>query len=150
MSKEFDITERDERVDLLEATMLENFPIAECPINDIFLDGIYGREMLANKDTLIVSKIHRTEHLFILLKGKIAIFLDDGEVLHLEAPYRGVTKPGTRRVGYVIEDVVWLTIHANPDNESVDEIEERIIEPHTNELITDEMRQRIFSITNKS
>ena len=149
MISETDITERNNQIDLLEAEMVGNFPIAECPINNIFLDGIYGREMLAKKDTLIVSKIHRTEHLFILLKGKIAIFLEDGEVLHLEAPYRGVTKPGTRRVGYVIEDVIWLNIHANPNNETVDEIEQRIIEPHTNELLTDEMRNKILSITNK-
>jgi len=94
-------------IDELEAAMLENFDAVECPINDHFAEGIYGREMLAPKGTLITSKIHKTEHLFILLKGKIAIHLQNGEEVILEAPYIGVTKAGTRRVGYVMEDVSW-------------------------------------------
>jgi len=72
--------------------------------------GIYTRALTMPKDTLNFSKIHIETHPFALLKGKISVF--DGEkVVLLEAPYKGVTMAGTKRVAYVHEEVVWITFH---------------------------------------
>jgi hypothetical protein len=57
----------------------------------------------------------------------------------IEAPYDGMTEPGTRRVLDVLEDTVFITVHYNPTNtEDLEELEEWIIEPHTNHLIQNE------------
>jgi len=127
--------DRDNQIDQLESVMINNFPVIDCPIRHFFTDGLYAREMSAPADSLITSKIHKTEHLFILSKGSLCVWDENGNEVILEAPYIGITKAGTRRVAYIIEDVVWTTFHANPENENEIEIEERIIEKHDNELL---------------
>lgn len=122
-----------EIIDELEAKMLST-PQVECPVIHIFTPGLYLREMNVPRGTLLTSKIHKTEHPFILSKGTVRIWLD-GDVFAISAPYCGITKPGTRRIIYAIEDSTWTTMHSNPDNENEIEIEERIIEKHDNIFI---------------
>ena len=95
------------------------------------------------KDSVITSKIHKTEHPFIVSKGVVSVSIDAGEWQLIEAPYSGITKPGTRRILWVHEDTIWTTIHANPDNENENEIEERIIEKHENPLLNIKEKERL-------
>jgi hypothetical protein len=102
--------------------------------------------------TLLTSKIHKTEHPFIVSKGKLNVFLN-GEMQYIEAPYSGVTKPGTRRVIYILEDCIWTTFHPLPyitgkennlSEEDIkkitDSIEAQIIEFHDNPLLDEETK----------
>lgn len=128
----------DGRIDELEAAMVENFEQIECPVTHLFTDGVYTREIFMPKGSLVTSKIHKTEHPYVLSKGKLLVSVDKGEWIELEAPHTGITKAGTRRVAYILEDVIWTTFHANPDNLSdLDEIEEMVIEKHDNLLLKD-------------
>ncbi len=115
----------------------------------LFTPGLYSRELTLYPGDRITSKIHKFEHQFVISQGSVVIF-DNGKQFVLNAPYRGVTKAGTRRVGMVREDAtepcVWTTFHPvsiMPENDSkeaineaVDKIEELIIEKHENSLIT--------------
>lgn len=85
----------------------------ECPLVHRFTPGLYVREIFMPKGALIVSKIHRTEHPYVISKGKVSVWTEGG-VLHLSAPHCGITKPGTRRVLYIHEDCVWTTFHPGP------------------------------------
>jgi hypothetical protein len=111
-----------------------------------FTPGLYSRQFEMFPGELIVSKIHLTEHQFIISKGVI-IVIENGEEILLVAPYHGITKPGTRRVLFVpkeaVESCIWTTFHANPDDLDEFEIEKKIIEPHTNPLLNDEERKLI-------
>jgi hypothetical protein len=90
--------------------------------------------------TFCTSKIHRFEHPFVVSQGKVSVWID-GEVQVIEAPYCGITKPGTRRILFIHDDCVWTTFHVNPDDcKDVLEIENRIIEPHDNPLLSDEIK----------
>jgi hypothetical protein len=52
------------------------------------------------------------------------------------APHVGITSPGTRRALIALEDTVWMTIHANPENcTDPDEIAEQISDFPENPLI---------------
>lgn len=133
-------------VDQLEADLLNNFPVVDVEINHHFSEGLYAREMIALAGTFIISKIHKTEHMFYLSKGALNVMNENGEVIKITAPYRGITKPGTRRIAYVTEDVIWTTYHANPDNENEEEIENRIIEKHDNFLLTQEVKQQLAAL----
>jgi len=133
----------DEKVDQLEAYMVENFPIINCPLVHRFTEGLYVREIFMPAGSLITSKIHKTQHQYFILKGSVSVWIDEGEEIFLEAPYIGVTQPGTRRVLYVWEDCIWATSHPNPDNETLEEIEERIIEKHDNPLLPDNVKKHI-------
>jgi hypothetical protein len=137
------IENRDEQIDKLEATMIANFDEVDCPLTHIFTPGLYTRQIFMPAGTLIVSKIHKTEHPFIVSQGAVSVWIDDGEEIFIEAPYIGITKPGTRRVLYIHEDCTWTTIHANPDNENEIEVEERIIDKHSNPLLSEAIKNKI-------
>lgn len=114
--------------------LVNELPYVYHKITDHFTDGLYAREMEAGEGAIIVSKIHKTEHPYILSRGMLAVY--EGEkVVIVKAPFFGITKPGTRRVAFVMENCTWVTIHSNPDNETVDQIEERIIEKRANKSI---------------
>jgi hypothetical protein len=141
------IRENDDRLDELEVAMLENCEPVHCLTTHRFTDGMYIREIFMPAGSLITSKIHKTEHPYIVSYGKVAVSIDGDDWDEITAPYTGITKPGTRRVLYIIEDCIWTTFHRVDDMKSeyndlnddekeniVKEIEEKILEPHINYL----------------
>ena len=128
----------DYRVDELEAAMVENLELIDCPLSHVFTNGLYTREIFMPAGSLVTSKIHKTEHPYVVSKGKLLVCIDKGEWVEIEAPHMGVTKPGTRRILYILEDTVWTTFHPNPDNVTdLEEIEDLLIEEHDNILLQD-------------
>lgn len=123
------------RIDELELKM-KQFPEVECPTSDVFTPGLYARAILMKAGLLITSKIHKTEHPFFVLQGVAHVKINDGEWKKIETPYIGVTLPGTRRILYIESDCIWVTCHANPEDENVEQIEARIIESRENPLLT--------------
>ena len=136
-------------IDELEAVMLDSFPIVNCPVRNYFTEGNYVREITMPKGALITSKIHKTQHTFFILKGKAIVWIDGVETI-VKAPYIGITEPGTRRVLYILEKCVWATSHPNPDNETVAQIEERIIEKHDNPYLSLEIKERVTNLLKAS
>ena len=57
-----------------------------------------------------------------------------------------ITEPGTRRVLYIWEDTIWATVHSNPDDENLEQIEDRIIEKHINPLLTEQMKNKMLAV----
>ena len=143
------IKERNNQVDEFEHLLLSTFEPIDAPIRSFFTDGLYAREMSVPAGAWVTSKIHKTSFIFIVSKGKMIVSMDNGEELEISAPYIGISKPNSRRVAYVVEDCIWTNFHANPDNETEEQIEERIIEKHTNELLTDEMIGKMRLVVNK-
>ena len=86
------------------------------PLKHIFGDNIYIREITMPPGQLITSKIHKFTHPYFVMKGKVSVVTEDG-VIHIQAPYWGVTKAGTKRVLYIHEETVWITVHSNPKDE---------------------------------
>lgn len=111
-------------------------------------NGLYSRTWKAKAGTIWVSRVHKTIHQFVLLEGELLVWID-GKETHFEAPYHGITKPGTRRVLYIIQDVTWITFHANPDNLNEDEIVELITEKHNNELFSKEDEMLLKQVRSK-
>ena len=94
------------------------------PLKHNYAPGIYAREIHLNKDSLVVGKIHRFEHMSIISKGKVTIFTEFGGEEVIEAPACFVSPAGTKRVVYANEDTIWTTIHPNPENNhNVEELE---------------------------
>ena len=127
-------------IDLLEKAVGES-PQVECPLEHFFTPEIYTRKIFMPAGTLAVSLKHKTTHPFFILQGKVAVLRvkDDGtfeiEGMH-EAGHMGITKPGTKRFLYNLEDTIWVTCHSNPDNiEDPDEMVLRLAEPNENPLI---------------
>lgn len=136
------------KIDELEAVMVDNFPIVECPVTHRFTEGLYVRELFMPAGMLITSKIHKTQHQFFVMKGKCVVWIDGVEQI-IEAPYIGTTEPNTRRVVYIIEDSVWATSHPNPNNENAEQIEDRIIKKHDNPYLSLEIKDKLKLLLNK-
>lgn len=114
------------------------FEVFEPPLRHIFTPNLYAREITMKPGLRITSKIHLTEHQFIISQGKAIVFQNGKQVI-LEAPYHGITNAGTRRVLLIPEDsevdCIWTTFHFINDGETIEDIENRIIEKHDNPLL---------------
>jgi hypothetical protein len=98
-----------------------------CPLKHTFAHGVYVREMKAKKETIIVGKIHQYDHVTFLLSGKLLVATENG-VEEFVGPCYFKSVAGLKRVGYVIEDVIWINIHPNPtDTEDLEILEDKLI-----------------------
>lgn len=116
-----------EQIRQLERAILTQLPPAECPVTHHFADGIYGREMFIPAGTVLTGKIHRHSTLNILAQGEIEVTTPQG-MRRLVAPAVFVSKPGCKKVGVALTDVVW--VNALPTEETdIEKIEAEFIEP---------------------
>jgi hypothetical protein len=115
-----------ERVVNLQMEM-SKLPQAELKTDHYFADGMYARVIARPKDCLIVGKVHKREHFYIVTHGSIRVTTDDG-VKDVFAPAVIVSKPGTKRAVLALEDSVCMTVHRT-DNTDLDKIEAELIEP---------------------
>lgn len=104
------------------------------PYRHVFTPGMFVREVSVPAGVILTTHTHRTEHPFVLSKGKVSVFSEEDGSRYLEAPFMGVTKIGTRRIVYHHEDTIWTTFHAT-ELTDIDEIEEWLYEPITNPLL---------------
>ena len=81
------------------------------PLKHTFADGLYIREIFMPKGQIISTGIHKKEHPYFVLKGDISVLTDEG-IKRIKAPFNGITKPGTKRLIYMHEDSIWITVHA--------------------------------------
>lgn len=107
------------------------------PLRHTFGDGLYIREITMAKGMIIVSKIHKTEHPFFVMKGECSVITEEKNI-RIKAPYWGITKPGTKRVLYIHEETVWATVHATK-SKNLEEIEEEIIAKDFSEIEGDKL-----------
>jgi hypothetical protein len=105
---------------------MERLPQCDTGLDHIYADGLYGRKWSCGRGCVIVTEIHKVQHISSLIKGKIVVASDAG-IQILEAPQFFVTEPGTQRVILTIEDTVFTTVHLNPDNcKDPDELKARL------------------------
>lgn len=112
-------------VDVLQSE-LARLPQTVTPLRHTFVPGLYAREIFVPAGTIVITKIHKTEHVYVVSKGSLAVWVDGVGVKRISAPFTGVTKPGTRRVCYTYTDVVWTTFHPTEETD-LEKIEEDVI-----------------------
>lgn len=98
-----------------EGIMLE-MPQVECPVIHHFAPGVYMREMRVPAGTIVIGHEHKTEHLNVVMSGR-AVVMIDGVRHDVRAPYAVTSKPGTRKIALVLEDMVWATVHATTETD---------------------------------
>lgn len=105
---------------------------ADFPVTHHFAPNVYARQMDAKAGTLVVSKMHATEHLNFLMKGSLTIMTEDG-IQFLQAPAIITSKAGTKRIGYFHEDTTWVTVHPTSETD-LDAIESLVTVPQDGEI----------------
>lgn len=108
--------------------IVDQHPQLEIPVTHHFSPGIYAREITMPAGMTGVGHVHRHRHMNIALTGR-AIVSCDGISQAIAAPFIFESMPGAQKAFQVIEDLRWITIHANPDDiRDVVEIERLIFE----------------------
>ena len=90
-----------------------------------FADGQYIRAITMPAGMVASTKIHNQNHPFFVMKGKCSVYSEKGTET-IEAPYHGITDSGTKRLLYVHEECIWITVHCT-DKLTLEEIEEECI-----------------------
>ena len=88
----------------------------ECPLWHHFAPGLYARQMFIPKGVVLTGAVHRTEHLCVV-SGAIHVTTDEGVVCIEGAQHIFVSKPGSRRAGFTLEDTWWTTVHATTETD---------------------------------
>ncbi len=97
------------------------------PLTHTFCDGVYVREIFLKQGVVAIGKIHKHDHVFFLLKGKLMLCTENG-VQEMVAPCYGKSPAGTKRVVVAVEDSVFVNVHPNPDNEEdIDKLEQKFV-----------------------
>ena len=158
------VRENDSRIDELEATIIQEVDsLIDAPLVHKFTDGMYIREIFMPAGSLWTSKIHKTEHPYVVSYGKVAVSIDADEWYEITAPYTGITTPGTRRVLFILEDCIWTTFHRidgmksefndlseEKIKEIVEGIEDKILEPHINYITGTDINNDYKEILNNN
>ena len=118
------ITELEDAIVSVQGTTGEVMHKAN-PVKHTFAGGCYIREIYNPAHELIITKIHKKEHPFFLMKGEMSILTEEG-IQNIKAPYQGVTKPGTKRAIYTREECVFITVHAT-ENTTIEDVEEEVV-----------------------
>ena len=105
---------------------LSKLPQVELPTEHIFHGGMYCRQLFQPAGSLVVGKVHKKEHFFMVVQGTVAV-TGDGETLLYTAPFMLTSKPGTKRALYAETDVVYMTIH-RADSTTVEAVEDELVE----------------------
>lgn len=116
-------------VEEAEKAMLQ-LPQVDCPLVHHFGPNLCIREVFMPKGTMAVGHKQKFKHMNVLLKGKVMMLNEDGSTKILEAPFIFEGEPG-RKIGYVLEDMVWQNIYATDLKDSND-VEEFFVEKSEN------------------
>lgn len=145
--------EVNEAIDYLELKMAD-YEAVDCPLIHDFVNGQYIREAFIRAGVLLTTRIHKVKHPYFILSGKAKVWVDGSGWQIIEAPYRGTTEAGTRRIIFAMEDCIWSTIHRcniKPKGKSdadiraaVDKVESKIYEQHDNYLLSDDQKQKLL------
>lgn len=114
-----------DKVIALQTEMLK-LPQVELETRHYFADGMYAREVFRPAGCVIVGKVHKKEHFYIVTKGRIRVTTDDG-VKEFAAPAVIVSQPGTKRAVFAMEDSVCMTVHRTM-KKSLKNVEKELVE----------------------
>lgn len=102
-------------------------PQEEMPLKHYFAPHVYVREIFMKAGTIVIGKIHKTEHFNIVQTGAAWLLNEDGTRKLLKAPCTFISKGGVQKVLYILEDMIWSTIHVT-ENRDLESLESELIE----------------------
>jgi hypothetical protein len=120
------------------AKILLSMPQVEMPVIHRFGPSLYIREISMPAGTMAIGHYQKYPHLNIMLKGRVKMLNENGTMTEMVAPLMFVGNPG-RKIGYVLEDMVWQNIYAT-DETDVDKLEDWLIEKSPQWIASEEQR----------
>lgn len=95
-----------------------------------FADKVYVRTVFMKAGSLITGKIHRVEHVVIVSQGSASVVCEERGPQEIKAPTIFISSPGVKRLLFIHEDMLFSTVHQNPDNlRDLKELEKQLTIP---------------------
>lgn len=113
-------------VDVLQRE-ISKLPQYEPETKHYFHGGMYCREVARVEGALIVGKVHKKEHFYVVASGTVAITQEGEKAKEVTGPCVLKSMPGTRRAVYALTDAVCMTFHVT-DSQTVEEAEAELVE----------------------
>jgi hypothetical protein len=120
-------------VEALQAEMSKHVQY-EPPTEHVFHGGMYCRQVWRPAGCLIVGKVHKKEHFYMIVSGTVRVTTDDG-VQSITGPMLLCSKPGTKRAVYAETDALCMTFH-RVDSSTVEEVESELVEDDPTSMFT--------------
>tara|TARA_R110000868_G_scaffold99477_1_gene273708 strand:- start:2141 stop:2605 length:465 start_codon:yes stop_codon:yes gene_type:complete len=126
--KGFEVAPAVSMIDKVKALQVEvsKLPQYEPPTEHIFYGGMYCRQVWRPADCLIIGKVHKKEHFYMVVSGTVRITTDT-DVQTITGPALLCSKPGTKRAVYAETDALCMTFH-RVDSTTVEEVESELVE----------------------
>lgn len=115
-----------ERVGRLQEELMK-LPQYEPETKHYFHGGMYCREVWRQAGVLVVGKVHKKEHFYLIVSGTVSITTDDG-VQRVTGPHLLKCAVGTKRAVFSETDALCMTFHV-VDASTVEEAENELVEP---------------------
>jgi hypothetical protein len=112
-----------ERVVAFE-NVLKKLPQAEIPTEHEFIKGMYRRQITFPKGTFATGRIHRDDHMDVVLSGEM-IIVSEGGYKHIKGPCTLTSRAGRKKAGYALTECVWCTYHPTKKT-TVEEVEKEL------------------------
>jgi quercetin dioxygenase-like cupin family protein len=119
------------RVEALQAEISKH-PQYEPPTEHVFHGGMYCRQVWRPAGCLIVGKVHKKEHFYMIVSGTVTVTTDEG-VQTLTGPMLLCSKPGAKRAVYAETDAMCMTIH-RVDANTPEAVESELVEDDPNSM----------------
>jgi len=132
----FDIVEKTE-IPTKEQVEKLQFEVSKLPqyeplTKHTFHAGMYCREVFRHAGVLVIGKVHKKEHFYMIVYGTVAITTDEG-VKTVTGPCLLNSMPGTKRAVYAETDTLCMTFHRT-DSTTVEEAEAEMVEEDENDM----------------
>ena len=113
---------------------ISKLPQYEPKTTHTFHAGMYCREVWRPAGVLVVGKVHKKEHFYLIVSGTVAITTDDGVQL-ITGPHLLCSTPGTKRAVYAETDALCMTFHV-VDAKTIEDAEAELVETDANDMYT--------------
>ena len=114
--------------------VISKMPQYEPETKHTFHAGMYCREVWRPAGVIVVGKIHKKEHFYLIVSGTIAITTDEG-VKSVTGPHLLCSKPGTKRAVYAETDALCMTFHV-VDAKTIEDAEHELVEEDDSSMFT--------------
>lgn len=106
-----------DKVKVLEQAIVDHLEVIDLYVEHIFTPGKYTRKLHIPAGCVLTGKIHATEHICAVEQGRIVVrTVGEEGTKELVAGDRFISQPGVKRVGYALEDTVFVNEHVNEDD----------------------------------
>ena len=111
---------------------LRKMPQYEPITKHTFHAGMYCREVWRAAGVLVVGKVHKKEHFYMIASGTVVITTDDG-VKRVTGPHLFSSMPGTKRAVFSETDALCMTFH-RLESLTVEDAETELVEEEVNSM----------------